>query len=75
MTDDLIRRLTESPDKSGLFLDFDGTLAEIVAVPSDARPIEGLKDVLVDLSARFGVVAVVSGRSASELVERLGGGI
>ena len=57
---------------SGLFLDFDGTLSEIVDVPSAARPMAGVPELLAQLAARFRVVAVVSGRSAHELLEWLG---
>jgi trehalose 6-phosphate phosphatase len=55
-----------------MFLDFDGTLSEIVAIPSQARPIEGAPAALVELARRFAVVAVVSGRSAYQLLEWLG---
>lgn len=60
------------PHTSGLFLDFDGTLAEIVLVPGAARPIEGTRQTLGELARKFACVAVVSGRSASELLEWLG---
>lgn len=60
------------PSAAGLFLDFDGTLSEIVEVPSDARPIEGVADVLSRLARSYAVVAVVSGRSAHELLDWLG---
>jgi trehalose 6-phosphate phosphatase len=60
------------PETTGLFLDFDGTLSEIVHVPSEARPVEGVKDVLSALAERFGLVAIVSGRSAGQLLEWLG---
>ena len=62
----------ESPATAGVFLDFDGTLSEIVPVPSDARPVEGAQAVLSSLAARFAVVAVVSGRSAYQLLRWLG---
>jgi trehalose 6-phosphate phosphatase len=48
-------------------LDFDGTLAEIVDQPEEARPLPGAADVLRGLVARFGRVAVVSGRRVSFL--------
>ena len=56
----------------GVFSDFDGTLSEIVPEPSDARPLPGAKEVLTRLARAFEVVAVVSGRSAGQLVEWLG---
>lgn len=53
-------------------MDFDGTLSRIVLVPSDARPIDGAREVLARLAARYAVVSIVSGRSAGELLEWLG---
>ncbi|HZU72510.1 MAG TPA: trehalose-phosphatase [Acidimicrobiales bacterium] len=52
--------------------DFDGTLAPIVPVPEDARPLPGAADVLVDLAASYARVAVVSGRPAAFLARHLG---
>jgi trehalose 6-phosphate phosphatase len=60
------------PGSAGLFLDFDGTLAEIVPDPKDARPVAGASEVLATLAGRFRVVALISGRRAVGLVERLG---
>ncbi len=40
--------------------------------PAAARPLDGVADLLHRLSGRFGVVAVVSGRPAGFLAERLG---
>lgn len=45
-----------------LAFDFDGTLAPIVEDPGDAAPIEGLVGTLEHLTARFGEVAILSGR-------------
>lgn len=67
-----VEALTRDRFRSGLFLDFDGTLAEIVHRPSDARPIEGAREVLHELARHFGLVAIVSGRSAHELLTWLG---
>jgi trehalose 6-phosphate phosphatase len=61
-----------SPQTSGLFTDFDGTLSQIVRVPSQARPLAGVSEVLAELAGRYRAVVVVSGRSASELLEWLG---
>jgi trehalose 6-phosphate phosphatase len=72
MTREHITTLTKDPKSTGLFLDFDGTLSEIVHVPADARPVEGSVDVLHELSRLFGLVAIVSGRSAQQLLEWLG---
>jgi trehalose 6-phosphate phosphatase len=72
VSDEVLGRLTASPKTTGLFLDFDGTLSEIVHVPSEARPAEGAREVLDKLAARFGLVSIVSGRSAHQLLEWLG---
>ena len=64
--------LLATPHHSGLFLDFDGTLSEIVPVPEDARPLPGVPELLARLATHLGVVAIVSGRAAAQLVEWLG---
>jgi trehalose 6-phosphate phosphatase len=63
--------LLEHPGTTAIATDFDGTLSPIVEEPADARPLEGSADVLERLAHRFGVVAVVSGRPVSFLVEHL----
>ena len=72
MLDQRLLDLRDSPETSGIFLDFDGTLSEIVMVPSDARPLPGVPQLLARLSERFALVSVISGRSALELVRWLG---
>jgi trehalose 6-phosphate phosphatase len=67
-----IEPLLSAPEQSGIFTDFDGTLSEIVFVPSQARPMSGVPEVLTRLANRFKLVAVVSGRSARQLLEWLG---
>ncbi len=64
--------LLERPGTTAIATDFDGTLSPIVEDPAEARPIDGASDVLERLARRFGVVAVVSGRPVSFLVEHLG---
>lgn len=63
---------SDAPEKTGLFLDFDGTLSEIVDEPSAARPLAGIPPEMERLSRRLGVVAVVSGRTAQELLDWFG---
>jgi trehalose 6-phosphate phosphatase len=60
------------PSRSGVFVDFDGTLAEIVDNPARARPVEGVVESLGQLARHVGVVAVISGRPGGFLIDRLG---
>ncbi len=73
--DDLegIRDLVASRDCLAVLLDFDGTLAPIVARPSEARLPPLPRSVLARLARRQGChVAVISGRSLPDLRERVG---
>jgi trehalose 6-phosphate phosphatase len=70
--DDKTNVLARSPGDSGLFFDFDGTLAEIVPNPKEARPLPGIPEELEALVRVFRIVCVVSGRSARQLSEWLG---
>jgi len=63
----LLERLRQARERAGLFIDFDGTLSDIVARPELAEPAPGALGVLARLTHRFAVVAVVSGRSAEDL--------
>jgi trehalose 6-phosphate phosphatase len=63
--------LLENPATTAIVTDFDGTLAPIVDRPGDARPLDGTVEVMERLAHRFGVVAVVSGRPVSFLVDHL----
>jgi trehalose 6-phosphate phosphatase len=64
---DALAPLRRDPAATALFLDFDGTLAPIVAAAADARPLPGTADTLVGLARRYAVVAIVSGRPVSFL--------
>ncbi len=56
-----------------LFLDYDGTLTPIVDHPDRAVLSEQMKNVLISLSNLPGIrMAVVSGRSLSDLKKRIG---
>lgn len=57
--------------EAGLFLDFDGCLAPIVPDPDRARAVRGAGAVLARLARRFAVVAVITGRSLTDLRSRL----
>ncbi len=68
---ELLSPLVADPASTALITDFDGTLSPIVADPDAARPLDGVGDLLHALSRRFAVVAVVSGRPAAFLADRL----
>ena len=68
----LLQPLAAEPDRSALFLDFDGTLAAIVEDPTAARPLPGVPALLAALAGRFALVAVISGRPTAFLAEVLG---
>jgi trehalose 6-phosphate phosphatase len=63
MTVDLVGPLRESPERSALLFDVDGTLAPIVARPELARVPSKTRAVLAGLVHRYLLVAFVSGRS------------
>ncbi|MGY1938428.1 trehalose-phosphatase [Nocardia gipuzkoensis] len=80
------RRISELPDamerwsrivdllgteKLAVLLDFDGTVAEVVADPADAEPIDGVATVLTTLATQC-PVAVISGRELTDLQDRVG---
>ncbi len=57
---------------TGIFLDFDGTLSNIVDMPSQARPVDGAAELLPVLARIYRTVTIVSGRSAHQLLDWLG---
>jgi trehalose 6-phosphate phosphatase len=63
----LLEPLLRDPEAAGIFLDFDGTLSEIVSEPGDALPVEGAVDALGELASTFATVAVLSGRPVAFL--------
>jgi trehalose 6-phosphate phosphatase len=67
-----LEELISRAERSGVFLDFDGTLSEIALTPDAARAVPGAADALARLAERFALVAVVSGRRAAEVEQRLG---
>jgi trehalose 6-phosphate phosphatase len=64
---ELLEPFRALPRRSGVLVDFDGTLSPIVDDPAVARPLAGAADVLRDLARRYRVVAVLSGRPVSFL--------
>lgn len=59
------------PERAGLFLDFDGVLSDIVSSHHGARPRAAVPDLLADLIAGLGRVAIISGRPVSYLADWL----
>jgi len=68
----LLRPLAAEPERSALFLDFDGTLSAVVVDPTGARPLPGVPDLLAELAAAFALVVVISGRPTAFLADVLG---
>lgn len=64
--------LRSNPSSSGVFLDFDGTLSSMVADPTAAEIVFGASDVLDRLAHRYALVALISGRGAVDLRNRVG---
>lgn len=59
--------LPGDPALTLLALDYDGTLAPIVADPDDAAPAPGAVEALHACAAAFGTVAIVTGRSVEQI--------
>lgn len=68
---DAVAYLAARPQATGLVLDFDGTLAPIVADPTRSGLPAATAQTLAWLSKRLGAVAIVSGRPASYLAEQV----
>jgi trehalose 6-phosphate phosphatase len=58
--------LRANPARAAILLDIDGTLAPIVEYAAEARVPEATRQLLIEIARRYGVVACVSGRQASE---------
>ena len=61
-----MRPLKANPERSAVLLDVDGVLAPIVQHPDDAHMPESTRRPLIEVARRYGVVACVSGRRASD---------
>ncbi len=70
---ELLAPFRGDPGGTGVFSDFDGTLAPIVDDPAAALPLPGVVDALGELAHRYGRVGVISGRPATFLNTHLGG--
>jgi trehalose 6-phosphate phosphatase len=68
-----LAELRDHAATAGILLDFDGTLADIVARPELAAPVEGVRHVLEALVARYRLVGILTGRRAAEVERHLAG--
>ncbi len=64
--DALLEPLRRDPGRSAILLDVDGVLAPIVPQPDDAHMPETTRRPLIEVARRYGTVACVSGRRASD---------
>jgi trehalose 6-phosphate phosphatase len=64
--EELLQPLRAAPERSAVLLDVDGVLAPIVQQPDDAHMPETTRRPLIDVARRYGTVACVSGRRASD---------
>jgi trehalose 6-phosphate phosphatase len=64
--EEILQPLKAEPERSAVLLDVDGVLAPIVQHPDDAHMPESTRRPLIDVARRYGVVACVSGRRASD---------
>ncbi len=64
--DALLEPLRRDPERSAVLLDVDGVLAPIVAQPDDAHMPETTRRPRIQIARRYGTVACVSGRRASD---------
>ncbi len=64
---DALQGFRDLASEAGIFIDFDGTLSEIVSRPSQATAIEGAIHIVSRLVERYRVVAIVSGRPSAEV--------
>src|SRR4051794_20275926 len=64
--EELLQPLRDAPDRSAVLLDVDGVLAPIVQQPDDAHMPEATRRPLIEVARRYGTVACVSGRRASD---------
>jgi len=68
-------RFRSKPAGSGIFVDFDGTLSEIVNDPAAATPAPGAIELLDDLASEYQKVVVISGRPVEFLESFFGAGV
>ena len=62
----LLDQLRAHPDRAALLIDVDGTLAPIAATPEQASVPDSTRELLTKRAPRFGLVACISGRRATD---------
>ena len=72
---DALGPLLQAPGRTGIFCDFDGTLAPLVPDPDAAVPVAGAVEVLEALAERYARVGIVSGRPLGFLHRFFDGGM
>jgi trehalose 6-phosphate phosphatase len=72
MPDDPLHVLASEPGRAAILLDVDGTLAPVVAGPENALIPDETRAELARLTARYALVACVSGRPGAEVERMLG---
>jgi len=70
--EELLRRFSEDPQRAAVLLDVDGVLAPIVLRPEDAHVPPETRDEVERLTAKYSLVACVSGRTSAD-AERIVG--
>lgn len=63
---EVLEQLRADPGRAAVLLDIDGTLAPIVQHAAEATVPEPTRQLLIQISRRYGLVACVSGRRASD---------
>lgn len=71
----VLEPLRRAPERTAILVDFDGTLAPIVAQADRAAPLPGVAEALAALAEEYAVVGVVSGRPAAYLTAHLTGSL
>ncbi|GAA2958858.1 trehalose-phosphatase [Streptomyces enissocaesilis] len=69
---DGLAALLDAPDRALIAVDFDGTLADIVPDPEQARAHPGAVEALAALASHVGALAVITGRPAAVAVRNGG---
>ncbi len=72
MSENEIPQALVNGQRIGVITDVDGTISPIVDIPSQAHVTERSKELLTALHSHLALVAVISGRAAADVRERVG---